>query len=168
MGSLNKAMIIGRLGKDPEVRYTQGGQAVASFSVATDHKWTNKTGEKQEKTEWHRVKAWGKLAELAGEYLSKGRQVYVEGRIETSEYTDKDGVKKYSTEINAQEIQFLDSGKGGGAEGGGSSRGGPRTGGGGSGAGGGGAGGGGGRDEGGGSAPSRGSSEPPPDDDIPF
>src|SRR6266480_3683987 len=114
MGSLNKAMIIGRLGKDPEVRYTQGGQAVASFSVATDHKWTNKSGEKQEKTEWHRVKAWGKLAELAGEYLAKGRQVYVEGRIETSEYTDKEGVKKYSTEIVANEIQFLDS-KGDGA-----------------------------------------------------
>ena len=173
MGSLNKAMIIGRLGKDPEVRYTQGGQAVASFSVATDHKWTNKTGEKQEKTEWHRVKAWGKLAELAGEYLSKGRQVYVEGRIETSEYTDKDGVKKYSTEINAQEIQFLDSGKGGGAEGGGSSRGegGASRGGfskGGSSSGGSGSGSskGGGEEGGGGS--SRGSSEPPPDDDIPF
>ncbi len=168
MGSLNKAMIIGRLGKDPEVRYTQGGQAVASFSVATDHKWTNKTGEKQEKTERHRVKAWGKLAELAGEYLSKGRQVYVEGRIETSEYTDKDGVKKYSTEINAQEIQFLDSGKGGGegaagrgGEGGASrgsfSKGGSST---------GGSSKGGGEEGGGGS--SRGSSEPPPDDDIPF
>ncbi len=128
MGSLNKAMIIGRLGRDPEVRYTQGGQAVASFSVATDHKWTNKSGEKQEKTEWHRIKAWGKLAELAGEYLAKGRQVYVEGRIETSEYTDKDGVKKYSTEINAETIQFLDSGKG--AEGGrGRGEGGPRNGG---------------------------------------
>lgn len=146
MGSLNKAMIIGRLGKDPEVRYTQGGQAVATFSVATDHKWTNKTGEKQEKTEWHRIKAWGKLAELAGEYLAKGRQVYIEGRIETSEYTDKDGVKKYSTEINAQEIQFLDSKSDGAARpaktGGGSSA--P------------------GRDD-----TSRGSSEPPPDD-IPF
>src|SRR5687768_2996210 len=115
MGSLNRAMLIGRLGKDPEVRYTQGGQAVATFSVATDHKWTSKSGEKQEKTEWHRIKAWGKLAELAGEYLSKGRQVYVEGRIETSEYTDKDGVKKYSTEINAQTITFLDS-KGAGGQ----------------------------------------------------
>lgn len=152
MGSLNKALIIGRLGKDPEVRYTQGGQAVASFSVATDSKWTNKSGEKQEKTEWHRIKAWGKLAELAGEYLAKGRQVYIEGRIETSEYTDKEGVKKYSTEIVANEIQFLDSGKG---EGGGSR--GPR---------GGGMSGGGG--EGGGGGGSRGSSEPPPDDDIPF
>lgn len=158
MGSLNKAMIIGRLGKDPEVRYTQGGQAVASFSVATDSKWTNKSGEKQEKTEWHRIKAWGKLAELCGEYLAKGRQVYVEGRIETSEYTDKEGVKKYSTEIVAQEIQFLDSGKGGaggeGGGGGGFSRGGR------------GGSGGGGSSEGGGSG--RGSSEPPPDDDIPF
>ena len=157
MGSLNKAMIIGRLGRDPEVRYTQGGQAVASFSVATDHKWTNKSGEKQEKTEWHRIKAWGKLAELAGEYLSKGRQVYIEGRIETSEYTDKDGVKKYSTEINAQEIQFLDSkgsgggaGEGGGFKRGGGSRGGSEERG----------GGGGGSEEGGGG--------PPPEDDIPF
>ncbi len=155
MGSLNKAMIIGRLGRDPEVRYTQGGQAVATFSVATDHKWTNKSGEKQEKTEWHRIKAWGKLAELAGEYLSKGRQVYIEGRIETSEYTDKDGVKKYSTEINAQEIQFLDSKGGAGGEGGG---GGFKRAGGGSGPRGGG--GGGGSDEGGGG--------PPPEDDIPF
>ena len=154
MGSLNKALIIGRLGKDPEVRYTQGGQAVASFSVATDSKWTTKSGEKQEKTEWHRIKAWGKLAELAGEYLAKGRQVYIEGRIETSEYTDKEGVKKYSTEIVANEIQFLDSGKGEG--GGGGSRG-PR---------GGGMSGGGGGGEGGGGG--RGSSEPPPDDDIPF
>jgi single-strand DNA-binding protein len=172
MGSLNKAMIIGRLGKDPEVRYTQGGQAVASFSVATDHKWTNKNGEKQEKTEWHRIKAWGKLAELAGEYLSTGRQVYVEGRIETSEYTDKEGVKKFSTEINAQEIQFLDS-KGGGAEGG-SARGGSEGGGGSSGPRGGGRPSGGGSSGGGGSgsseggSSSRGSSEPPPDDDIPF
>ena len=152
MGSLNKVQIIGRLGKDPEIRYTQGGQAVASFSVATDSKWTNKSGEKQEKTEWHRVKAWGKLGELAGEYLAKGRQVYVEGRLETSEYTDKEGVKKYSTEIVANDIQFLDSkGEGGG----GGSRG-PRGGGGGEGGGGGPGGGG------------RGSSEPPPEDDIPF
>lgn len=153
MGSLNKVQIIGRLGKDPEIRYTQGGQAIASFSVATDSKWTNKAGEKQEKTEWHRVKAWGKLGELAGEYLAKGRQVYVEGRLETSEYTDKEGVKKYSTEIVANDIQFLDS-KGG--DGGGGSRG-PRSGGGGP-SGGGESGGGGGR----------GSSEPPPEDDIPF
>lgn len=160
MGSLNKVQIIGRLGKDPEIRYTQGGQAVASFSVATDSKWTNKAGEKQEKTEWHRVKAWGKLGELAGEYLAKGRQVYVEGRLETSEYTDKEGVKKYSTEIVANDIQFLDS-KGAGAEGGG---GGPRGGGsrGGSSSGGGPSGG----ESGGGGG--RGESGPPPEDDIPF
>ena len=156
MGSLNKVQIIGRLGKDPEIRYTQGGQAVASFSVATDSKWTNKAGEKQEKTEWHRVKAWGKLGELAGEYLAKGRQVYVEGRLETSEYTDKEGVKKYSTEIVANDIQFLDS-KGAGVEGG-APRAGSRNGGGPSG------GGGGGGEPGGG----RGESGPPPEDDIPF
>lgn len=157
MGSLNKVQIIGRLGKDPEIRYTQGGQAVASFSVATDSKWTNKAGEKQEKTEWHRVKAWGKLGELAGEYLAKGRQVYVEGRLETSEYTDKEGVKKYSTEIVANDIQFLDS-KGAGAEGG-ASRGGSRNGGGPS---------GGGPSGGGESGGGRGESGPPPEDDIPF
>jgi len=118
MSSVNKAIIIGRLGKDPEVRYTQGGQAVCSMSVATDSTWKNKGGEKQSKTEWHRVKAWGKLAEVAGEYLAKGRQVYVEGRLETSKY-EKDGVDHYSTEIVASEIKFLgDKGEGkGGAKG---------------------------------------------------
>lgn len=155
MGSLNKVQIIGRLGKDPEIRYTQGGQAVASFSVATDSKWTNKAGEKQEKTEWHRVKAWGKLGELAGEYLAKGRQVYVEGRLETSEYTDKEGVKKYSTEIVANDIQFLDS-KGAGGEGGGGPRGGGSR------------GGSSGGPSGGESGGGRGESGPPPEDDIPF
>lgn len=114
MGSLNKVMIVGRLGRDPEVRYTPGGQTVCSFSVATDAKWTNKAGEKQEKTEWHRVKAWAKLAEIVAQYLGKGSQVYVEGRLETSEYTDKQGVKKYSTEVIASDVQFLGS-KGDGA-----------------------------------------------------
>lgn len=114
MGSLNKVMIVGRLGRDPEVRYTPGGQTVCSFSVATDSKWTNKAGEKQEKTEWHRVKAWAKLAEIVAQYLAKGSQVYVEGRLETSEYTDKQGVKKYSTEVIASDVQFLGS-KGDGA-----------------------------------------------------
>lgn len=114
MGSLNKVMIIGRLGKDPEVRYTTSGQNVASINVATDFKWTNKAGEKQEKTEWHRVKAWGKLGDLVAQYLAKGSQVCVEGRLETSEYTDKTGVKKWSTEIVADEIVFLGS-KGDGA-----------------------------------------------------
>ena len=109
MGSLNKAMLVGRLGKDPEVRFTPSGQNVASISVATDFKWTDKTGEKKEKTEWHRVKAWGKLGDLVAQYLSKGSQVYVEGRLETSEYTDKMGVKKSSTEIVADEIVFLGS-----------------------------------------------------------
>jgi len=107
MGSMNKVMLIGRLGKDPEVRYTPSGQNVASISVATDFKWTDKAGEKKEKTEWHRVKAWGKLGDLVAQYLGKGHQVCVEGRLETSEYTDKAGVKKYSTEIVADEIVFL-------------------------------------------------------------
>ena len=109
MGTLNKVMIVGRLGKDPEMRYTQGGQGVCSLSVATDSKWTDKAGEKHEKTEWHRVKAWGKIAESASQYLTKGRLIYVEGRIETSEYTDKSGVKRWSTEIVASELHFLDS-----------------------------------------------------------
>lgn len=107
MGSLNKVMVIGRLGSEPEVRYTQSGQAVCSFRVATDSRWTNKAGEKQEKTEWHRVTAWGKLGELVVQYVGKGSQVYVEGRLETSEYTDKDGVKRYSTAIVANEVEFL-------------------------------------------------------------
>lgn len=109
MGSLNKVMIIGRLGRDPEMRFTPSGQSVCSFSVATDSRWTNKAGEKQEKTEWHRVKAWGRLAELVSEYLRKGSQVFVEGRLETSEYTDKAGVKKYSTDLVANEVVFLGS-----------------------------------------------------------
>ena len=108
MGSLNKVTLIGRLGKDPEVRYTQSGMQVASFSLATDSKWTTKSGEKQEKTEWHRVKAWGKLADVATSFLTKGRQVYVEGRLETSEYTDKDGAKKWSTEVVVSELVLLD------------------------------------------------------------
>lgn len=108
MGSLNKVMIVGRLGKDPETRYTAAGQSVCSFTMATDLKWTDKAGVKQEKTEWHRVKAWGKLAELAQQFLGKGRQTYVEGRLETHEWTDKDGVKRYTTEIVADQIVFLD------------------------------------------------------------
>ena len=108
MGSLNKVMLVGRLGKDPETRYTVSGMAVCSFSMATDQKWTDKAGVKQEKTEWHRVKAWSKLAELCQQYLSKGRQVYVEGRLETNEWTDKAGVKRYTTEIVADEVVFLD------------------------------------------------------------
>lgn len=108
MGSLNKVMIVGRLGKDPEIRYTQSGTSVCTFSMATDLKWTDKAGVKQEKTEWHRVKAWSKLADLAAQFLAKGRQAYVEGRLETREWTDKDGVKRYTTEIVADQIVFLD------------------------------------------------------------
>lgn len=105
--SVNKVILVGRLGQNPEVRYTPSGAAVANFSVATNETWTDKNNQKQERTEWHRVVVWGKLAELCSQYLSKGRQCYVEGRLQTREYTDKDGVKKYSTEVQAQTIQFL-------------------------------------------------------------
>jgi len=104
---VNKAIIIGRLGNDPEVRYTSNGGAVANFNVATNESWTDKSGQKQEKTEWHRVVVWGKLAELCGQYLAKGRQAYVEGRLQTREWTDKEGQKRYTTEINAVTVQFL-------------------------------------------------------------
>jgi single-strand DNA-binding protein len=106
---LNKVMIIGRLGRDPEVRYTQGGTAVTNFSVATSDGWTDKaTGEKREKTEWHRVVAFRRLAEVCGEYLAKGRQVYVEGRLQTRSW-EKDGITRYTTEILADKVQFLES-----------------------------------------------------------
>jgi len=108
MAGINKVIIIGRLGNDPEVRYTPSGAAVAKFSVATSEEWKDKnTGEKKERTEWHRITVWGKMGEICGEYLSKGRQVYVEGRLQTSSYDDKDGVKRYSTEIVASDVQFL-------------------------------------------------------------
>lgn len=115
MAGINKVIIIGRLGNDPEVRYTPSGAAVAKFSVATSEEWKDKnTGEKKERTEWHRITVWGKLGEICGEYLSKGRQVYVEGRLQTSSYDDKDGVKRYSTEIVASDVQFLGSKESGG------------------------------------------------------
>jgi single-strand DNA-binding protein len=108
MAGINKVIIIGRLGNDPEVRYTPSGAAVTKFSVATSEEWKDKnSGEKKERTEWHRITAWGKLGELCGEYLAKGRQVYVEGRLQTSSYEDKEGVKRYSTEIVASDVQFL-------------------------------------------------------------
>ncbi|MBK9293361.1 MAG: single-stranded DNA-binding protein [Oligoflexia bacterium] len=110
MSGVNKVIIVGRLGGDPELRYTPGGQAVARLSVATSENWTDKQGQKQERTEWHRVVVWGKLAEICGQHLSKGRQVYVEGRLQTRSWDDKtSGQKKYSTEINAQTVQFLGS-----------------------------------------------------------
>lgn len=113
MASVNKVILVGNLGKDPEVRYTPSGAAVANFSIATTDKWTNKqTGKPEERTEWHRIVVWGKLAELCKEYLSKGRAVYVEGRLQTRSWDDKDGNKKYTTEIIANTVQFL-GGRGG-------------------------------------------------------
>lgn len=108
--SVNKAIILGNLGRDPEVRYTSGGQAVANFSVATSEQWTDKaTGNKNEKTEWHKIVVWGKVAELCGQYLAKGRKVYVEGRLQTREWTDKEGKKNYTTEVVANQVVFLGS-----------------------------------------------------------
>jgi single-strand DNA-binding protein len=116
---INKVILVGNLGADPEVRYTAGGTAIASLSVATSEQWTDKqSGQKQERTEWHRVKLFGRLAEIAGEYLKKGRQVYVEGSLRTDKYTGKDGVERYSTDIIASELQML-GGMGGGEGGGG-------------------------------------------------
>lgn len=117
--SLNKAMIIGNLGADPEVRYTQSGTAVGNLRIATNEKWTDKSGQRQERTEWHRVVVFGKTAENCSKYLKKGRQVYVEGRIQTNEWQDKDGNKRYTTEIVASNVTFL-SGSGGGDYAGGS------------------------------------------------
>ncbi len=113
MAGLNKVMIIGNLGRDPEVTYTQSGVAVAKIAVATSETWNDKTtGEKREKTEWHRITFFGKQAETIGRYMSKGSQIYVEGRLQTSQY-EKDGITRYSTEIMANNFQFIGS-KGGG------------------------------------------------------
>ena len=110
--SVNKVILVGNLGKDPEVRYTQTGSAVANFSIATSEQWNDRDGKKQERTEWHNIVVWGKQAEHCGQYLSKGRQVYVEGSIRTRSYDDKSGNKRYITEIVAQRIQFLGGGGG--------------------------------------------------------
>jgi single-strand DNA-binding protein len=116
MASVNKVILIGNLGRDPETRYMPDGGAVTNVSIATTESWKDKNGEKQEKTEWHRVAFFGKLAEVAGEYLKKGSQVYVEGRLQTRKWQDKDGQDKYSTEIVADRMQMLGSrqGMGGG------------------------------------------------------
>jgi len=116
MASLNKVMLIGNLGKDPEVRYTAGGTAVASFSLATSEKFKGKTGEWEEKTEWHNITLWARLAEIAGEYLSKGKTVYIEGRLQTRKWQDKEGKDRYTTEIVGEKMQML-SGKGEGGGG---------------------------------------------------
>lgn len=107
MSGVNKVIVIGRLGNDPEVKTVSGGQTVARISVATSENWTDRQGQKQERTEWHRIVVWGKLAELCGKYLSKGRQVYVEGRLQTRQWEDQQGQKRYSTEIVANTVQFL-------------------------------------------------------------
>lgn len=104
---INKVILIGNLGKDPELRYTPGGQAVATFSLATTERWNDKNGQRQDRTEWHNIVVWGKLAELVNQYLKKGRSAYVEGRITTRSWDDRDGVKKYRTEIVANQVQFL-------------------------------------------------------------
>lgn len=109
MASLNKVILIGNLGRDPEVRYTSGGQAVANFTIATNEAWTNKQGQREERTEWHRIVAWGALGERAGEYLKKGKQVYIEGRLQTRKWTDREGQERYTTEVNAQQLFLLGS-----------------------------------------------------------
>jgi single-strand DNA-binding protein len=182
MAGINKVILIGNLGRDPELRYTQGGTAVATLNLATTRSYTKQgSNERVEETEWHRVTVWGKTAEFCNQYLSKGRQVYVEGRLQTRKYEDKDGVTRYSTEVVAETVQFL-GGRGGGGggelEGGGGGGGdyggggGGRGGGGGYGGGGGGRGGrgdygGGGGGRGGGGGGGRGSDRGAPDQGPP-
>ena len=184
MASVNKVFLIGNLGGDPEVRYTASGSAVANFRIATTDVWNDRNGERQERTEWHRIVVWGKQAEHCGEYLRKGRSVHVEGRLQTRDWEDRDGNKRYTTEIVANSVTFLGSrGEGGGGGYGGSQGGGGQGGGGGYGGGqggggyggsqgGGGQGGGGygGSQGGGGQGSGGGGGEPPPldDSDIPF
>ena len=153
MGSVNKVILVGNLGRDAELRYTPGGAAVATLNMATTEVGNDKSGQKQEKTEWHRVVFWGKVAESLTEYLTKGKQVYVEGRLETRQWNDKDGNKRYTTEIKGDKIVLLGGGGGGAARsGGGMSRGG-------------------GEESMGGGQPSHspdGPDQPLTDDDIPF
>src|ERR1041385_2166066 len=113
MGSVNKVILVGNLGRDAELRYTPGGAAVSKFSLATTETWNDKSGQKQERTEWHNIDIWGKQAETLTEYLRKGKQVYVEGRLQTDEYTDKEGIKRKSTKIRGDRIVLLGGGGGG-------------------------------------------------------
>ena len=115
MGSVNKVILVGNLGRDAELRYTPGGAPVSGFSLATTEVWNDKGGQRQEKTEWHRISVWGKTAESLQEYLVKGKQVFVEGRIQYRDWTDKDGVKRTTAEVRADRIVLLGSGGGGGA-----------------------------------------------------
>ena len=105
--SVNKVIILGRLGQDPELKYTPGGMAVCNFTVATSESWADKAGQKQERTEWHKVVVWGKLAELCNQYLTKGRQAFIEGGLQTRSWDDKSGQKRYTTEIVAKTVQFI-------------------------------------------------------------
>jgi single-strand DNA-binding protein len=160
MGSVNKVILVGNLGRDAELRYTPGGAAVATLNMATTEVWNDKQGQRQEKTEWHRVVLWGKSAESLTEYLTKGKQIYVEGRLQTRQWDDKDGNKRYTTEIRGDRIVLLGGGGGRGAGGGGSYGGGASR---------GSSGGGGSEDLGGGHAPGpEGADQPLTDDDIPF
>jgi len=110
--SVNKVILLGRLGQDPELKYTPGGMAVCTLRLATNEYWVDKSGQKQEKTEWHSVVVWGKQAEHCNQYLAKGRQVFVEGRLQTRSWDAKDGTKRYATEVNASTVQFIDGQKG--------------------------------------------------------
>jgi len=110
--AINKVILIGNLGQNPEVRYSPSGQAICNMSIAHSEAWTDKNGQKQEKTEWHRVVVFGKLAELCSQYLSKGRQAYIEGKLQTRSWQDKDGQTRYTTEVVAQSVQFLGGGAG--------------------------------------------------------
>ncbi|NDC22540.1 MAG: single-stranded DNA-binding protein [Proteobacteria bacterium] len=107
---MNRVTLLGRLGNDPELKQTPAGESVANFSLATNKSWTDKSGQKQQKTEWHRIVVWKKTAENCAKYLKKGRQALVEGELQTREWTDKEGVKRYTTEIVAQNVQFLGDG----------------------------------------------------------
>ncbi len=144
MAGVNKAILVGNLGRDPELRTTPNGQSVVNFTLATSETWTDKSGERVERTEWHRIVVWGKQAEMCNQYLSKGRTVYIEGRIQTREWEDKDGNKRYTTEINANTVNFI----GPRPSGGGDSSGGPSN--------------------AGGSGEPSGDAGPPMDDNIPF
>jgi len=107
MASVNKVILVGNLGRDPEIRYTASGTPVANFTMATTDRWNDASGERKERTEWHRIVVWAKQAEIVGEYLKKGRQVYVEGSLQTREWTDREGNKRYTTEVRAQRVQML-------------------------------------------------------------
>jgi single-strand DNA-binding protein len=148
VGSVNKVILVGNLGRDAELRYTPSGAAVAKFSIATTEMWNDKAGQRQERTEWHNIDLWGKQAETLSEYLVKGKQVYVEGRLQTDEYTDKEGVKRKSTKVRCDRVVLLGGG-GGGGRGASMDRGGDSMG-------------------GGSHAPGPDMSEPLTDDDIPF